>query len=37
MKTVKDLKLSAIITKSSISAAPDVLDTPLAIFYFADF
>ena len=36
-KTVKGLKLWTIITKNSNSDAAEVLDTPLPIFYSADF
>ena len=37
LKTVKGLKLQTIIKKNSISDTAEVLDTPLLIFYFADF
>ena len=37
IKTVKGLKAETIITKNSISDAAEILDTLLAIFYFADF
>ena len=37
IKIVNKLKLRTIVTKNSISDAVEVLNTPLALFYFTDF